>query len=108
MGANPHRIAYDRVCKDPICHTIVKSLFEGSQGLGWSFMWALDIIARDVPFEELMSDMCGNCIASIRACICDWETDDEADYTNAMVVCKRVMDEYDADTDEMPLPRYKK
>ena len=44
-----------------------------------------------LPFEELMSDMCGNLIASIRSCISDWETDDETDYQSAMVVYKRII-----------------
>jgi len=94
MSANPNRIAYDHVCKDPVCHTIVKSLFEGSQGFGWSFMWALDIMARGVSFDELMSDTCGNCIASIKACICDWDTENETDFQNAMVIYERIMENY--------------
>ena len=26
MAENPHHIGYDIICKDPICHTIVKAL----------------------------------------------------------------------------------
>ena len=62
-------------------------------------MWALDIIAKDVPFEKLFSDMCGNCMGSIESCICDWNTDNELDYTNAMVVYKSFEEE------DMPPPR---
>jgi hypothetical protein len=45
---------------------------------------------------------------SIRACICDWKTDDEKDYANAMVVHKSLMsllDDVDMDDDMLP-PRH--
>lgn len=104
MAENHDHVAYDRVCKDPICHTVVKAMFEGCQGQGgWTLMWALDIMARDVPFEDLRSDMCGNCMEAIRSCICDWETDDETDYANAMVVYASLLDV----DEEMPPPRLK-
>ena len=70
------RVAYDARCKDPVCQTIVKAMFEGSQGCGWSFMWALHILAVDLAFDQLLADVPGNCIGAIEACIGGWETDD--------------------------------
>ena len=86
-------IAYNARCKDAVCHTIVKAMFEGSQGTGWSFMWALNIIALDIPFEQLLTNMPGNCIGAIESCIDGWVTDDESDYNNAMLVYNRLVAE---------------
>ena len=61
------RVAYDARCKDPVCQTIVKAMFEGSQGCGWSFMWALHILAVDLAFDQLLADVPGNCIGAIEA-----------------------------------------
>ena len=95
------RVAYDARCKDPVCQTIVKAMFEGSQGCGWSFMWALHILAVDLAFDQLLADVPGNCIGAIEACIGGWETGDEADYINAMIVYNRLVDE-DGDSDLSP------
>jgi hypothetical protein len=91
MKNNTYGIAYDHQCKDPICNTIVKALYESSQGSGWSFMWALDISADDSAFEEQFANMCGNCISAIECAINRWETYDETDYNNAMIVYKRLL-----------------
>ena len=64
----------------------------------------LDIIARDVSFDELMLGICCNCVECIRACICDWECEDETDYINAMIVYKKILDD---DDDRLP-PRIRK
>ena len=94
------RVAYDARCKDPVCQTIVKAMFEGSQGCGWSFMWALHILAVDLAFDQLLADVPGNCIGAIEACIGGWETDDESDYINAMIVYNRLVGD-DAENDLM-------
>lgn len=98
---NKYGIAYDHKCKDPICHTIVKALYESSQGSGWSFMWALNILADNSSFEKQFAKMCGNCISAIACAINSWETYDEYDYNNAMIVYKKILlERTDIEADE--------
>ena len=94
-------VCYDsNVCDDPICRTLAKAMIEVSQGGGWLLIWALDIIAKNVPFDKLYDGMCGNAIACIKAALYGWETHDEEDYKNALIVLDKITVTYDDDDDD--------
>ena len=90
LNENHGRVCYDASrCKDPVCGTIVKALIEYGQGSGWSIMWALHIIAIDVQFDELFGNLCGNAMSWIKSALWGWETDDETDYKNAILIYEK-------------------
>lgn len=89
----PMQVAYGAKCSDPVCRTVVKALFEGGQGRGWSLIWALNIIALDpASFDDLYcGQLPGNALSAIESAIDGWETDDEADLANATVAYRRML-----------------
>jgi hypothetical protein len=98
-------ICYDnRRCKDPVCRTLVKALFEAGQKDGWMLTWGLQVIAfADLTFEELIRRVtCGNFIEAIRAAVGGWEVDDDDDFRHAMHIHETLneMHSYEEEPDE--------